>query len=188
MKVVGITGTIGAGKEVVKEFLEKNFNSATVTLSSLLKDESLLKQGIKITRTIKQNLGNELRQKYGSHILAKIAIDFMPRNKDLLIIDGIRNPGESEFLKKSFGANYKLIVVDAPQQVRFERIRKRARDIDPKTFEEFVALDKRDQGEDEPVYGQHVGECVKMADFVVQNDGNLDELKHKLQEVLKAIE
>lgn len=188
MKVVGLTGTIGSGKEVVKEFLEKNFNASTVTLSSLLKEDSLRKKGILITREIKQNLGNELRKQYGVEVLVKIAVGFMPRNKDLLIIDGIRNPGESEFLKKTFGANYKLVGVDAPQQIRFERVQKRGRESDPKTIEEFAKIDERDQGKDEPEYGQHVAKCMKIADLVVQNDGNLEDLRAKLQEVLKVLE
>ncbi len=188
MKVVGLTGTIGSGKEVVKEFLEKNFNTATVTLSSLLKEESLIKKGIKITRDIRQNLGNELRKQYGPEILVKIAIGFMPRNKDLLVIDGLRNPAESDFLKKNFGENYKLVGVDAPKEVRFDRTLKRGKESDPKTFEEFLQVDERDQGKGEPSYGQQVGECMQMADFVVDNSGTMEELKRKLQELLKVLE
>lgn len=187
MKVIGLTGTFASGKEIAREVIEKNFNSYSVVLSSLLKEDALKKQGINITREVKQNLGNELRKQYGNDILVKIAVSFMQKNKDFLIIDGVRSPGESDFLRQKFGDSYKLIAIDAPQQIRFERFSKRRRDGDPQTFEEFVKLDERDQGKDEPEYGQQVGKCIEMADFVIQNDGSLEEFQQKVLEVVKQI-
>ena len=74
MKVIGLTGTIGSGKDIVREMLEKKFDTVSVRLSDLLETSALKKMGIKITREMKQNLGDDLRQKYGTHVLAKIAI------------------------------------------------------------------------------------------------------------------
>lgn len=188
MKVVGLTGTIGSGKDVVREILEKKFNTVSVRLSDLLETNVLKKKGIKITRELQQNLGDELRKAYGTHVLAKIAIDFMKKNNEMKIIDGIRNLGEAEFLKKQFGDDFKLIAIDAPQQIRFERIQKRNRDSDPKTWEEFVASDERDQGINQPEYGQQVRKCMEMADVVIQNDGNLEELQKKVDDTIKEFQ
>ncbi len=187
MKVVGLTGTIGSGKEIVREIIEKNTNSYSVVLSSLLKEDTLKKQGIMITREIRQNLGNELRKQYGNDILAKIAVSFMQKNKDFLVIDGIRNPGEVDFLKTKFGVDFKLVAVDAPQQVRYERISQRKREGDPQTLEEFVKLDERDQGKEESDYGQQVRKCIEMADITIQNDGSLEDLERKVKEHLSTI-
>lgn len=185
MKVIGLTGTLSSGKEVVREIIEKNTSSYSVVLSSLLKEDALKKQGISITREIRQNLGNELRKQYGNDVLVKIAVSFMQKNKDFLIIDGIRSPGEADFLRGKFGDDFKLIAVDAPQQIRFERMNQRKREGDPTTWEEFVKLDERDQGKDEPEYGQQVGKCIEMADIEIQNDGSLEELQKKVDEVIK---
>lgn len=187
MKVIGLTGTIGSGKDVAREILEKKFTIVSVRLSDLLETNALKKKGIKITRVMQQNLGNELRQKYGSHILAKIALDLMGKNNEIKIIDGIRNPGEVDFLKKQFGDDFKLIAIDAPQQVRFERVVKRNRASDPKTWEEFVAVDERDQGKDQPEYGQQVRKCIEMADVVIQNDDSMDEFQKKVEDAVKEV-
>lgn len=187
MKVIGLTGTLSSGKETVREILEKNLSSYSVVLSSLLREEALAKQGIKITREIRQNLGNELRKQYGADVLVKIAVSFMQKNKDFLIIDGIRNPGEVDFLRSKFGDDFKLIAVDAPQQIRFERMNERRREGDPTTWEEFLRLDERDQGKDEPEYGQQVKKCVEMADITVQNDGDLEDLQKKVEDAMKVL-
>ncbi len=185
MKVIGLTGTIGSGKDVVRETLEKRFNTASVRLSDLLDQSVLKKRGITITREVQQDTGDQLRKQYGNHVLAKIAVGFMKKNNDVKVIDGIRNPGEVDFLRQQFNEDFKLIAIDAPQQVRFERVMKRNRPIDPKTWEEFIAADERDQGKDEPEYGQQVKRCMEMADVVIQNDGSLEDFEKKVEDVIK---
>ncbi|MBI2546929.1 MAG: AAA family ATPase [Candidatus Aenigmarchaeota archaeon] len=187
MKVIGLTGTIGSGKDFVREMLEKSLGVTSVRLSDLLDTSVLKKRKITLTRNIQQNLGDELRQKYGTHVLAKIAVDFMKPTDKIKVIDGIRNPGEIEFLKNMFGENFELIAVDAPQKVRFERVVKRSRLSDPKTWEEFVAVDERDQGKDQPPYGQQVGKCIEMADVVLQNDGTMEDFQKKVEEIINTL-
>ena len=186
MKVIGLTGTIASGKEVVKEIIVKKFSSYQVSLSGAIRGE-MEKRRRDFSRKTLQDMGNELRQKYGTFVLAKVSTEFMSRDKPVLIVDGIRNPGEAEWLKKMYKNDFILVGVDAPQQVRFERVQKRNRPLDPKTFEEFAALDERDQGKNEPPYGQQVKRCIEMADIVVENDGDESKLEAKMQEVFSKI-
>jgi dephospho-CoA kinase len=186
MKVIGLTGTIGSGKEMVKEYITKRFSSWYVHLSSMITGD-LEKKKISFDRKKMQDVGNELRKQYGSFILAKLAVSYMQRDKEILIVDGIRNPGEVDFLRKTFGRDFLLIAVDAPQQMRFERIKQRGRKIDPKTFEEFVALDERDQGKGEPEYGQQTAKCRAMADVVIMNDGTAEDLVKKMEDIFHRI-
>lgn len=183
MKVVGLTGTIGSGKEIAKDFFIKRFNCSYVTLSDVIRGEmERKKRGF--NRKNLQDLGNELRKKYGTHILAMLSIEYLSREKELIIIDGIRNPGEGEFLRKKFGKNFVWIGIDAPRELRFERAAKRGKLSDPKTFEEFVAMDERDLGKDEPEYGQQVKACLERADFLLINDGTIEEFENKLSETV----
>jgi dephospho-CoA kinase len=186
MKVVGLTGTIGAGKEVVKDFFTKKFNCYVVLLSDVIRGE-MERKSPEFNRKTLQDLGNELREKYGPHILAKIAVEYLPREKELTIIDGVRNPAEIQFLKEKFGEDFKLIAIDAPPEIRFKRLLKRGRKTDPKSWEEFVEMDKRDLGEDEPSHGQQVKECFEQADFNLVNNGTIEELKNKIEEIARAL-
>lgn len=185
-KVIGLTGTIGAGKKLVKEILLRSFNCYYVTLSEIIRGELEKKKG-NFNRTSLQDMGNELRQKYGGHILAKLAVEYLPRDKELIIVDGIRNPAEAEWLRKNFGADFVWIGVDAPEKVRFERVQKRGSFRDPKTWEEFLVMDKRDKGEGEPEWGQQVAKCLEQVDYKIMNDCTIEELEKKVEEIMKRV-
>jgi dephospho-CoA kinase len=80
-----------------------------------------------------------------------------------------------------------LIAVDASKELRWERIKTRSREGDPKTWEEFVEVDERDQGVNEPLYGQRVRECIQMADFLLINDGTQEEVNEKVLRIVKEL-
>jgi len=187
MKVVGLTGTIASGRSLVKDSLTKRFHCDYVSLSTLIMEESLKKKRIPVDKFNKQNLGNELRQRYGSDALVKTAWNFMQKKKEVLIIDSIRNPGEIEFLRKNLGRDAIIIGVDAPREMRWERVAKRNRATDPKTAEDFAKVDDRDQGANEPDYGQQVRKCIEMADYVLMNDGSVEDFAKKCDEVVAKI-
>ncbi|MCX6820996.1 MAG: hypothetical protein NT016_03535 [Candidatus Aenigmarchaeota archaeon] len=184
--VIGLTGTIASGKDVVMQMLLKKYNCYHVTLSDVIRGE-LEKRKSSFTRATLQDMGNIMRQQYGPHILALLAVEYLPRDKELTVIDGIRNPGEVDYLKKKFGGKFFMVATDALRERRFELLQKRADPRDPRTFEEFVKVDDRDQGAGEPPYGQQVAECVKRADFRIQNDGDLAALEAKVDDVMTVI-
>ncbi len=186
MKVVAFTGTIGAGKNTVKQIVLKKYSCYHVTLSDVIRGEIEKKRGL-LNRITLQDMGNEMRKMYGNHILAMLAIEYLPRDKEMIIMDGVRNPGEIEYLKKKFGDNFKMISIDAPIEVRFERVKDRSDARDPQDFEEFKKVNERDKGLNEPVYGQHVADCMRMADFTIENSGTLEELDAKVSQVMEQI-
>lgn len=185
-KVIGLTGTIGAGKDIVKEFLLARFNCYYVSLSSIIRTETEKKNPSFNRRTL-QDLGNELRKRYGNEILAKLAVEYLQSDKELIVVDGIRNPGEIEFLRKKYGEKFALIGVDAPPKLRFERLAKRGSERDPKTWEEFLEMDERDQGIGEPEYGQQTKKCLEQSDFLVFNEGTKEEMEKEISEIIQKI-
>lgn len=186
-KVIGITGTIASGKDSVKRILQSKFNCYTVSLSSIIRAELEKKKNSNFSRKNLQDLGNELRKRYGEHILAMLAVEYLQKNKEVIIVDGIRNPGEIDFLREKFKDKFVLIGVDAKPEIRFERIKRRNYNSDPKTWEEFLEIDKRDQGENEPEYGQRTRDCLEKSDFIIANDGSLEDLEKKVNEIIEKI-
>lgn len=179
--IIGLTGRIASGKGEVVKFLEnKGFDYSTI--SNAVREEAK-KRGMEITRSNLQDLGNEIRQKEGAGGWIKKILENFDLNKNL-IIDGIRNPGEIEELRKK--KDFFLISIDAPKKIRFERVLKRAKPSDPNTWEGFLEIDNRDFGEKNPL-GQQVGECMALSDFQIFNDSSVEELNKKIREVFDKI-
>ena len=164
--VIGITGTIASGKGTVGEILKsKGFSS--ISLSSILREE-LAAQGLEPTRTNMQDIGNKLRKDFGGQVLAERALAKFKSYSTPLIIDGIRNMDEVNYLKQN--SNFILIGIDAPFEVRWQRVRARNKDSDLLNHDRFVIDDARDRGFNEPLNGQQVGMCLVHADHLINND------------------
>ncbi len=95
-----------------------------------------------------------------------------------VVIEGIRNPAEVNYLRTL--PNFNLIAVTAKRSVRFKRLLRRAKPWDPKTWREFLVVDRRDKGIGQKKYGQQVGRCLKMSDYQIVNNGSLVALRKKI--------
>jgi dephospho-CoA kinase len=180
--IVGITGPIASGKSVLAELLvEKGF--VRLTLSEEVREEAR-KQGLPIERTVLQNIGNEMRERYGNGFWAKRLLEKVEPGKNY-VIEGIRNPGEVEELRKY--RNFVLIGVDAPVERRWEWISSRGKDSDPKSLEGIRRIEARDRGEGEDHFGQQVDKCFQMADSIVLNNTTLEDLKEKAYEIVEQL-
>lgn len=182
--IIGMTGSIAAGKETLTKFLrEKGFRYYLT--SDLLKDE-LTRRGMEITRENMQNLGDEWRGKYGAEALMKMLLDKIDRNENS-ILDSIRNPKEAGFLRNHLD-HFIMVAVDAPQGIRFNRMLARGKESDPKIWNEFLKVDERDRGDPTNPLGQQVGRCIQMADYVLINDGTLQDFMNKIESLLSKID
>lgn len=174
IKLIGLTGTNGAGKGEVAAYLKKK-GYAYVSLSDIIRDE-LKRRGLEPSRDNLIACGNELREKYGPDVLARRAAE---KITGPTVIDSIRNSKEVEYLR-SLG-NFILIAVDAPVEIRFERAKKRGRNESASTLEEFKQKEELEKSNQEN--GQQLDACMKLADITIINDGTLEELWHKLEEL-----
>ncbi len=174
-ELIGLTGTNGAGKGAVALFFE-NEGYAYFSLSDLIREE-LKKRGEELARNNLIKMGNQLRKSKGSDILAKCIIK---RLEGKAVIDSIRNPKEIEYLQSQ--KNFILLAIDAPVELRYERIKKRGRNESASTLEEFIKKEAEEMTNREK--GQQLQNCIKMADNIIINDGSLEELYRKLEEYL----
>jgi dCMP deaminase len=183
--IIGLTGSLAAGKGVVSDFLRKK-GFVYLSLSDELR-EILKENKIQITRENLQIWGNKLREEKGSDVLAKRVFGKIKSQEyKKAVVDGIRNPAEVEFLGQNL-REFFLVAVDAPKNVRFERMISRNRESDPISWEKFILVDEKDQGIGEKEFGQGVGKCMAMAKFVLINDGSLEEVEMKIEKLYSDI-
>lgn len=180
--IIGITGTLGAGKGTVVSYLEqkgfKHFSART------LFTEELQKRGSDINRDTMTALANEMRATHGPGFFAEAAIAYAKQHGGDIVAESIRTVGEAEYLKNHDAV---LWAVDADREVRYHRIVDRASETDKVTYEEFVAHEERELNSDDPTK-QNIAGVMSMADHVFHNDSTQEELFLAVEEALKEVQ
>ncbi|WP_297514264.1 AAA family ATPase [Thermococcus sp.] len=187
--IIGVVGKIAAGKTTVAKFFEKK-GFCRVSCSDPLIDLLThnvsdyswipeLPEKAEPTREKLIEFGKYLKDKYGGDILIRLAVD-KKRNCEKVVIDGVRSREEIEAIKRLSG---KVIYVEAKPEIRFERLMKRkaSKDRGIKTFEDFRAMDDAE----ERLY--HTSELKDLADYVIVNEGTLEELREKVERIIEEL-
>ncbi len=179
--IIGLTGKNCAGKGEVAKLLQ-TLGFQYFSLSDILRDE-MKRAGLAITRDNLISFANKTRSNNGAGYLADRVLLLLDPEKHY-VIDSIRNPFEVNVLRRR--RNFTLLCVDADSKLRFERMRTRARENDPTTYEEFLRVEAAEAGSKDPST-QQLNQVADMADAVVQNDADMTELHEKVREVLRSV-
>lgn len=169
-KIVGVAGTFCSGKDAAGEYLEKQYNYLNVTTSDFLREEAK-RRDIPITRTVLQDLGDELRGQHGRGVLAEMALNYYRdfAQRPGLVIAGVRNPGEAEVVHNEGGI---MLFIDAPAELRWQRMLERSRDDQETTLEEFRRNEEREIKNDNPAAINYTA-VKSVSDRVINNDDTL---------------
>jgi dephospho-CoA kinase len=183
--IIGVTGTVAAGKETLTSyFREKGF--IYFETREIIKEE-LTKLGLEHSRTNMQDWADKLRQENGPGALMQVMLDRTEPGKNYMF-DSLRNHLEAEFLKSKLGDEFLLLAVDAPAEIRFQRMVSRGKESDPRTWEEFVRMNERDLDDKSNPHGQHVGKLLEMADFVITNDSDIEKAEKQVEKVAEILD
>ncbi len=177
MKVIGLCGQPASGKDTVADFfVAKGFSH--VSLGDTLREE-MRKQGKPIDRANMSVFAADAKKTRGRAYLAQLAADTVSGNA---IISGIRGTAEVEFFRRRFGADFILLVVDAPLATRYARARKRNRPGDDISFEEFRRIEDHERSAASGA--QEVDKVIALADHTIDNSGPIEALSAKLEPFL----
>lgn len=183
MIVIGITGTLGAGKGTVVEYLVEKYGFAHYSASGYLR-ELLEKEGIPIDRDAYNKKANELRaidpQAVMKVLLGRAQHDEVER----AIVESIHIVSDLDFVKEKGGFT---LGVDADIKKRYERIQGRKSEKDSVTFEQFKTQQERESSSPDPAKSNLIA-CIQHADVVLHNNGSREELYAQVDEALKKFE
>jgi len=183
MLVIGLTGLAGSGKSTLANYLKK-YGFEFFVFSDILKNEAkkrgmLSGKSYEEQKTVFSMLGDKLRaESKNKGILADMLVkEINSRDLDKAVIDGFRSTEEVEAFKDNF-RNFHLILLDANFDVRFKR-----RCIeDPNANEQiFFNRDKAD------MENKGMKKVLSMADFRIDNNGRIDNLKNQADIILRKI-
>jgi len=183
MIIIGITGTLGAGKGTVVEYLveKKGFYHYSVR-AFLLND--IRHRGMPENRDSMVLVANELRGIYGPSYVTDQLYHEAARIGKNCIIESIRTPGEIDSLRKK--GSFFLFAVDADPQLRYQRIVARSSETDKITYGTFLANEDREMS---ATYAnkQNLRACIRQADYIFTNDGSKEDLFREVEKILLQI-
>jgi|ETN01SMinimDraft_4_1059930.scaffolds.fasta_scaffold02562_7 dCMP deaminase len=181
--IIGVTGTLAAGKgTIVKLLLEKNFKHYSVR-EFLIKE--IEKRGLSINRDNMLLVANDLRQQNSPSYIAEELYKIANAAGGNAVIESLRTPGEIISLRNK--SNFHMLSVDANPQIRYIRMLKRASETDNISFEKFINDEKREMENIDPAK-PNLKKCIEMSDMKLNNDNSIEELKEKIEDILREIQ
>lgn len=181
--LIGITGTDGAGKGTVVDYLVLQKGFTHYSARSIFIDE-LKKRSEEPTRANMRLIANEMREKFGNDFLITYYLKrIAEEGTEYAIIESIRAVAEAETLKINGGI---LIAVDAEQKIRYARVQERRSESDKVTFAQFVTHEELETNDPNP-HGMQKQKVIAMANYVLHNNGSIDELNLQIEHVFQKI-
>jgi dephospho-CoA kinase len=184
MMIIGITGTLGAGKGTIVEYLVNNKSFTHYSVRAFLIEE-IEKRGLVVNRDSMASVANDLRAAYSPSYIADQLHQQAEASGTNSIIESLRTPGEVESLQQK--GSFYLLAVDADPKTRYQRIQLRKSETDNISFETFLANEKREM-ESTDAHKQNLLKCREMADFILNNDGSIEDLNYQIEIILNKIE
>lgn len=180
--IIGIAGTLGAGKGTVVEYLKKK-GFKDYSSSGILK-EMLTERGHPHTREYLSNVAEELLATYPGGILSVSLLRAQKDGAENFILEAIHRMSEAEFVRRIGG---KIVGVDADIRLRYERtLARKEGEKDAVAFEQFSESSARED-EGKRHLTSNIKSVINTADAIIQNNGTLEELHAQIDTALAQI-
>lgn len=178
--IIGLVGTPGAGKSAVTDYIIQTYGGSQFRFSDYL-SHVLQKMNITKSRENMIKLSVILRKEFGEDLFSHaVASDALRSEDELVLVDGIRRPEDLAAFRPL--PNFKLIAVNADAKIRYDRIKHRGEKVG-ETDMTWEAFETTERAPTEIT----IPEAMTYADFVIMNDGSVEELHARIDEIMKEI-
>ena len=189
MKIIGICGTNGSGKDTIGHMLAERHGWLFVSVTELLRDEAR-KRGLPVEREVLRTISAEWRRKGGLGVLVDKAVELFKAQGDKyegLVMASLRNPGEVDRLHELKGT---MVWTDADPRVRYDRIQAHAgvrgrAGEDAKTFEQFISEEEVEMTRSGDMATLDMSAVKDRSDiFLHNNDNDIEAFKDYVEQDL----
>ena len=175
MRVIGVVGLPGSGKSEAAAVADE-LGIPVITMGDVIR-QACRDRGLD-PASHHGEVAQALRNEGGKAAIAEKSVPMIEEALvayDTVLVDGIRSDAEVDRFVEAFGDDFTLVRVEAPFEVRAERIDARGRDD---TAAE--SLGERDERE----LGFGMGEAMDRADVVVENTDSLEAFHDRVRAIL----
>jgi dephospho-CoA kinase len=183
VKIIGITGTLGAGKGTIVEYLTNKHGFAHFSVRAYL-IKVINAQGKEVNRDTMVQTANQLRADNGPSYIAEELLKEAQESGVNCIIESIRTVGEVSALKSK--GNFYLFSVDTDRKIRYERILLRGSETDMVSYEIFSENENREMTSNDP-NKQNLSACMKLADYHFTNNSSFEDLYQQVDKIIETI-
>ncbi len=177
MKVICVTGMPAAGKEEFQKVAARE-GYTIVRMGDVVREEAR-RRGLPITDAAVGGMAHAERETHGVAVWAERTIPHA--RADRVCIDGLRSPAELATFRKAFAGGLVVFAVTAAPKTRWERVQRRRRADDARTWDEFLRRDARERG-----WG--LEEVIAAADVTIVNEGTLEQFYTDVREALRKLD
>ncbi|APW97132.1 hypothetical protein CHINAEXTREME_04820 [Halobiforma lacisalsi AJ5] len=179
MHVIGTVGLPGSGKGEAATVARED-GIPVVTMGDVVRQETA-DRGLDPAKD-HGKVAQALRDENGPAAIAERSLPMIEdrlEDGDAVLVDGIRSGTEVDVFEERFGDDFTLISIEAPFEVRAERIDARGRDADETDGgEPLAARDERERG-----FG--MDDAMERADVVVENTGSLEAFHEQVRRIIR---
>jgi len=183
MIIIGITGTLGAGKGTIVDYLVSRRGFLHFSVRDFIKDEIILR-GMPVDRDSMVVVANSLRAANSPSFIVDQLYEQAAKTGQNCVIESIRTLGEVVSLRAK--GNFVLLAVDADPDLRYGRIKTRNSETDHVTFSTFLENERREMDSDDP-NKQNLRQVIRQADITLSNNGSMEELISQVENALSGI-
>ncbi|ELY64067.1 AAA family ATPase [Natronococcus jeotgali] len=179
MHVIGTVGLPGSGKGEAATVAREE-GVPVVTMGDVVRQETA-DRGLDPAKD-HGGVAQALREENGPAAIAERSlpmIDDRLEDHDAVLVDGIRSGVEVDAFEERFGEAFTLVSIEAPFDVRAERIDARGRDAGANDGGE--PLEKRDERE----RGFGMDDAMDRADVVVDNTESLEAFRERIRRLVR---
>ncbi|ARS89818.1 AAA family ATPase [Natrarchaeobaculum aegyptiacum] len=179
MHVIGTVGLPGSGKgEAATVAREEGI--PVVTMGDVVRQETA-DRGLDPSKD-HGTVAQALREENGPTAIAERSLPMIEdrlENHDAVVVDGIRSDTEVDVFEERFDEAFTLVSIEAPFDLRAERIDARGRDAGENDGGEALAdRDERERG-----FG--MDDAMERADVVVENTDTLEAFHDRIRKVIR---
>ncbi len=175
-KIIAVIGMCGSGKSETVKFFEQH-GYKKVYFGGVVMEE-MKRLGLEVNESNERITRENLRKEFGMGAMAVKSLDKIEEffKSGNVVIESLYSWDEFKIVKEKFGESFKLLTVYTTKTLRYERLAKRP--FRPLTEAEAHS---RDFSEIEKLAK---GGPIAFTDYIVINDGTLDDMKLELNKYL----